>query len=224
VISRIIRSEIILNWKVVLFYGALGVAMTATYALMLKNPGAIIAAAAILLPTQAVLLTRSSRYHADATECALPVSRDELILGKYLTVIATMLLAFVLVLATVIVVPHPEFATSDVLNPDRLATLVVLVGLISSLLVPLILRFGFMGIMVLILGLNVITVIVFVLTAARVIGNALHFVFHDVPAAVAAFRSSVGFPWFHLGALAVACGLSYASLKVSQLIYRRREL
>ena len=223
-IWKIVRSEIILNRRVMLFNLALAVAMAAAYALLLDGAGAVVASASIAVPAQAALLVRSSKFHADATECALPVSRNQLVAGKLLTVALLMAVCALLVLSTALLVPHPGFTNAELLRPDRLATLLLLVTLVSSALVPLILRFGFLGVLLLVLALNVALVILLVLTAAGVIGDALRFMFRDLPAAVAAFRTAAGFPRFHLGCLAAAAVLCFGSLELSQLIYRRKEL
>ena len=223
-ISKVVRSELILNRRAILYNAAMLVAMAVAYALLLEGPGAVLAVAVIIVPAQAVPLVRASKFRADATACALPVTRDQLVAGKLLAVLVVMAVGFALVLGVALVAPHPGFTTAEVLHPDRLATLVLLMALVSSLLAPLMLRFGFLGILVLVLGLNLLTVIVFVLTAAGVIRSALDFLFRDLPRAAAGFREAAGFPGFHLGALAAACLSGYLSLKVSQRVYRRREL
>ena len=225
-ISHILRSEFILNKKVLLMFLVMVVALAVIYPLLLDaSPKVVLGASAVYLSFfPASALARQSKFKADVVICSLPVTRNKLVIGKYLFTALLFCGGLVLISCILLALPGRQYALADVLSANRVVNFLFAVGAASALLIPLILRFGFTGILIFVLGLNVLTVILFVLTYLKLIGNLLDFFFRGLPAAVASLRNAMGAPWYHLLVLLATCLLWGASMVISQKIYARKEL
>jgi len=177
-IGHILRSEFILNKKILLFFLVMVIGLTIIYPLLLGSPpGVVFGITAVYLSfLPASILARQSKFKADAVMCALPVTRNKLVIGKYVFTVILFCIGVLLLVIILIILPGRQYSLSDIINADRLVNIFFAVGAVSGVLIPLILRFGYTGILVFVLGLNILTVMLFVLTYLKKIGNMLDFV------------------------------------------------
>jgi hypothetical protein len=223
-VANIIRSEFILNKNILLLFLSEIVAFTIIYVILMNSGTAVLALAALLtgiLPAAA--LARQSKFKAEDMICSLPVTRNRFILGKFAFIGILMLISICIAYFIVAVMPHEGFATKEILHPDVLVNTLIAMSLLAGFLVPLVISFGFMGMMILILGVNLITVGIFVLTFLKLIDNGLDFVFRDIPAAFSSLRATMGAPYYHLLLLGCAVLVGFLSLKISQFAYQRKD-
>ncbi len=130
---------------------------------------------------------------------------------------------FVLFLLILIVAPFDGFVFRAVLEPDRIVNSIFTIVLVGAVFMPLIMRFGFTGILVLLLGINVLTVILFALTATGVVTDAIGFVFTEIPEYVRKVRALFGAPGYHLSLLTISLIVALLSITASVGIYKKRE-
>ena len=201
-------------------------AITIIYPLLFDAPPKVVLSitAIYLSFLPASILARQSKFKADSTMCILPVTRNTLILGKYIFTAMLFAVGIILFVLIFLALPGQQYSFNDIINADRFVNVVLAVCSVSAVLIPLILRFGYTGILVFVLGLNILTVIMFVLTYLKLIRDMLNFIFEDFPSAIVAFRNIVGAPGYHLLVLCAAGLLWAASLKISQKIYAGKEL
>ena len=221
---KLIKSEFILNKKTLLTNGLMFSAMIIIYPLIIPEVGTVFAMMGILLGMYpAILLARQSKFKADDTICTLPITRRQLILGKYAFMGLSIIVGFLFFMILLLILPYIQFAKSELFNADILVNVLFAVSLICGLLTPLIVQFGFMGVMYFVLGLNMFTVVVFILTSLGLIPNALDFFFRDLPQAFRNLRLSLGAPGYHLLTIGIAICVGFLSLKLSQRLYERKE-
>ncbi len=157
-VAKIIRSEFILNKNMILLFAAEIVALTVVYRVLIPGGGPIMMLGAILGGTlPASILARQSKFRANAVTCCLPFTRSKLILGKYASMGIQMVGSLIIIVALMLVLPDQEFSTRGALNADKLVNMVFATAMIAGILAPLVIYYGFMGIMVLFLGLNLVT-------------------------------------------------------------------
>ena len=223
-VAKIIRSEFILNKNILFIFLAEIVAFTLIYIILMSSGTAVLALAAILIGIlPAAALARQSKFKADDMICSLPVTRNRLILGKFAFIGILMLISLCIVFIIVAIMPNKGFSIKDILQPDAIAITLFAMALIAGFLVPLVINFGFMGMMMLFFGLNLITVAIFVLTFLKLIDNGLDFIFRDIPAAFMSLRAAMGSPYYHLLLIGCAVLVGFMSLKTSQFAYGRKE-
>lgn len=82
---NLVRSELLLNKRLIFVYIAMVAAVSALYPLLVPEISVTFALGTVylaLLP--ATLMARQSKFRADSVVCTLPVSRTQIIIGKYL--------------------------------------------------------------------------------------------------------------------------------------------
>lgn len=222
--ARLIRSELLLNRTTVLLYLAMTVAVSTLYPLVIPDAWVTYAIAAAFLGfLPATILARQSKFQADAVICTLPVSRRQLVIGKHLFVLLLTAIEFSLFFVVLGLMPVPGYGFRIVFNPTWMINTWCVIVWICSCLIPLVIRYGYGGVMGLMLGMNLLLVIVFALTASGLIGNALDFLFQTVPGAFSRLRSTLGTPGYHGAMLASAAIAAIASILASIRAYGRRE-
>ena len=221
---NLVRSEFYLNKRLIYVYVAMVVAVSALYPLLVPEIGVTFALGTVYLAMlPATLIARQSKFRADSIICTLPVTRKQIIVGKYLFAYIFTAIELLLFLTILIVAPFDGFGFRTVLEPDRIVNSLFTIVLIGSVLMPLIMRFGFTGVLVLLLGINVITVILFALTATGVVNDAIGFVIREIPRFVRGVRAYVGAPSYHLLLLATSAVVAFLSLTTSVRVYQKRE-
>ena len=225
-ISHILYSEFVLNKKTLYFFFAMVIAIAVIYPLLFDvPPGVTLTISAIYLSFLPVsFLAKQSKFKADATMCVLPVTRNMLVLGKYVFTMILFLIGLALFVLIFLVLPGSKFSLADGIDAYKLVNVAFAVGVVSSVLIPLIIRFGYMGVLGFILGANILTVVIFLLTYLKLINNALSFIIEGVPSAFNSFRDTLGTPGYHLLMLCATALIWCGSLKLSQALYTRKEL
>ena len=224
-IATVMVSELLLARRNLLIRGAMVVAMAAAYPFLVLNPGVVLAVAVLMMGIiPAALLARPDKFKADATTCSLPVTRAALVTGRYLLMWTLSAAGLVVFLLVSVATPHGQYPLSSLITADSLINALLGIAVTSALIAPAALRYGFSGLMGMMIGLNVLTVLVFIRTALGLIRGGLTFVFEEIPAAFAALRSTLGSPGYHLSAAAVAALVSWASLLLARRLFQHREL
>ena len=104
---------------------------------------------------------REDRFRTSVLLCSLPARRADIVLAKFATTWAVMAfgLAYALLIAAL---PFSKIALTQVINPKGLLLLVFFLSLFFAFQLPLTTRFGFKGIMIGLVGLQVLGVLGFV--------------------------------------------------------------
>jgi len=220
----IIRSEYLLSGKLIAVYIAMVVLVSVIYPMLVPEIGMTYALITVYLAfIPAGFLGRQSKFRADSAVCSLPISRSQIVIGKYLFSYALIGVEFVVFLLILAVLPFTSFTAAEVFDPTRMVNAVFAITLVCAFLMPLIMRYGFAGIMVFLLVVNVLTVALFALTAVGAINNVLEFLFEGIPGYLRDVRARFGAPGYHLAMLAVSAVAICLSALVSIGVYARRD-
>lgn len=168
------------------------------------------------------IITREDRANAMALVCSLPVTRRTIVRGRYALGVLLVLGALALILTIVAAMPT-ALPAGAIFEPTPLLIALGVSFLIMALMMPVTLRLGFNGLMVLMVALQALGVVLLVLTqlTGAVVDERI---IAAIVTGVARAATVLGTPGFHIALLALlvaALGLSY---RVSVALFERREL
>lgn len=173
-------------------------------------------------------LNRDDKYGSTGWICTFPVTRAEVAEGRYVTswTLAFLFMAACLVLAAL--VPGRAVTFSALVQADRLLLLAGIIVLILALLLPFTIRFGFMGVLLMLVVLQIagaVLLIVSRLTASmdRVEGGIGAF-FGMLIGWVTGVRDALPLPLYYLVVVFFLIGITWASVRFSAALFRRRDL
>ncbi len=172
-----------------------------------------------------VILGREDKFKTAALVCSLPVRRSTIVLGKYAaTWIAVGLgLAYALVLTAVL--PFSKIAVGEVLSLKTLLVCVFLISLVFAVILPFTLRFGLTGVIILLVGTQLLGIVALVLASlARVPNNPLRILIRTVERGLRALLYHDPTAGFLLALLAAVLAVNTLSLLVGRALYARRDL
>jgi hypothetical protein len=175
-----------------------------------------------------VPLNREDKFGTREWSCTLPVSRADLMRGHYVTAWATVVGMFVVALALAALVPGSRLSVGMLLSPDRLLLAGGITTFILALLLPFTVRFGFMGVMMLLVVLQILGAAMFVV--AKTTGNmdavegGIAAPFRALASGVVALRETLPLIAFQLAMLLVLILVNWASYRISLAHFRRRDL
>ena len=223
-LATVIRSEFVFNRKAVFIYAIVTVLLNIVYSIIESEPGFAAGLTAIyisLLP--AIFLSRSSKFKVDGIACIFPVTRSTFIKGKYLFALICIGGGFILLILLSVIRFAPVGTLGLALTANRLVNLIFVVSLVSGILIPCIVRYGYNGVFAFMIGAQALSIVLFILTFIGIIGNALRFIMNDIPGFFIHLRGVLGAPGYHLLILFIAGGVTYVSMIISVLIYQKKE-
>jgi len=183
-------------------------------------------ASLMMLFLPVTIFTREDLARSAAATCVLPVSRDEVVRARFLLSWLLMATGVGLALALGTVLPGSRVGGGILFAPTHVAFALATVGLASSLLLPFVIRFGFMGIIVFLVSTQGLG-IVFMLLAMSGSRSTVFSLRHSIAwvrTALGAARAYAGSPLYYAGLVAVVAAVSWASYRASVALFRHREL
>ncbi len=188
------------------------------------SPGAYIFFAAIMFSVVPIMIvTREEKFKAMRLGCSLPVTRRGVVRARYVLSLGFGVAGILLALSLGAAISSSSLDVSTLLGPRELLIALTLVTLIVSLLLPFTLRFGAMGLIIMMVALQVLgSVLLIVAQITR--SSADKRVAAAVAGAVRSVAVALGEPAFSLlvlGGLALVVAVSYV---VAVHVFERREL
>lgn len=169
------------------------------------------------------LVTREDKAGAMALSCSLPVTRRTIVRARYVLGVALAVLGVFVALTIAALIPTSSVPASALFSRSPLLLALALALLFMSLMLPLTLRLGAMGLIVLMVVLQVIGVIL--LTVVQLTGsNADLWLVTLLVDGVTRLRDALGVGPFQLLLLAGLGALVLASYALSVRVFQRREL
>jgi hypothetical protein len=227
---KLLRKDLILNGRVIggsyafwsLFWLGGPVLGTSGH-LAFGVWGGGVSLACAFLPV--MMLGREEKFKAGALVCSLPVTRGALVASRYVggwtVALAGVGIAILAMLALSLFGVRPLLPPTPMLP----VTVVVVVGLTLSAMMPLGVRFGVAGVIGLLVALQVLGVIL--LLAGALFGFpgilGVESAVRGIARGGAWLRGAVGPVAFAGVLVAAVIALNYASFRLSSWLYRRRE-
>jgi len=172
------------------------------------------------------VFTREDLAKSAAATCVLPVGRNEVVRARFLLSWLLMLTGVALAQTLGTVLPGSVVGGGVLFAPGHVVLALVTVGLASSLLLPFVIRFGFMGIIIFLVstqGLGIVFMLL-AMSGSRGATRPIADVVAWIRASLAAAKAGAGAPLFYVGLLAVVAVVGWTSYRVSVALYRRKEL
>jgi ABC-type transport system involved in multi-copper enzyme maturation permease subunit len=169
------------------------------------------------------LVAREDKFRTAALTCSLPVTRDAIVSARHWGGGLVALVAIAVILAAGYLVPQTGFAARGVGIGRPLLVAFVVVGLVQAGLLPFTIRFGLAGLMVFLVGAQVLGMVAFL--GALLLGlDVLRGVIGAVGAALRAVRDGAGDAGLAAVLVTAVVLLNIASHALSRRLYRAREL
>jgi hypothetical protein len=176
----------------------------------------------VFLPVS--LIVRESKFQAAALTCSLPVTRREIVRARYVLAIGLGLFLVTVGIAVGLICPWSHLAVTRLLAVRTLLLALTMIVLEVALLLPLLLRFGWVGIIALLIAMQVLGIVA--LTLSRLLGRSTLFGL-GIKALANALRSlyaNLGDPLFVAVWTGVLLLVTVASCALSTVLYERRSV
>ena len=226
-IARLIRKDLLL-YRTLPLWIALSIAVNVVILVIEGDRsvsplgfGAFIAG---FLPV--MICAGEERSRANAFACALPVRRRGIVLARYLLPLI-LFPGWMLYSAGLVWVLAGFRLPAGMVRLDALASALAVQVLTVSAATPLILSFGFMGLVAGLIALQVLALGVLIVGPRLGLRDgilAVEDVIRSIGPGLRGLRTSLGDPAFHLALFATLAALSALSYLVSCALYGRRDL
>jgi hypothetical protein len=222
----LIRKDLIFNRRVLGLNYAFYLLLLPVYAALVGNlPPAVYAgfAAVICSIFPLTLVAREDKFRTSALTCSLPVTRDAIVSARYWGGGIVALGATALILLAGYLVPHTGFAARGGGVGPALLVAFVLVGLLQALLLPFTIRYGLAGLVVFLVGTQVLGVVL-LLTGIFVGLDLIRGVIEAVGATLRVVREKAGDGGLAVTLVVAVVLLNLVSHGQSRRLFRAREL
>ena len=223
---KLLRLEYLFNRRQVLIVLAIFTAYFAYMVARIDSPRVFVVSTIIMigLSMPFTILGREDKFKTSALVCSLPVRRSTVVLGKYAATWAAigLGLGYTLLLASVFTFSKIQIA--EILTARNLFVALFLISLIFAVILPFTIRFGLVGIIILLVGFQLLGILALILS--QVLGganNPLRVFIRAVAGGLRTLLIHEATPGFLLALLAVGVAVSAASLFVSRALYVRRD-
>jgi ABC-type transport system involved in multi-copper enzyme maturation permease subunit len=224
---KILRLEFLFNRRQVLIVLAVFSAYFAYMAGKITSPRLFIVMTSVMvgLSMPFTILGREDKFKTAPLVCSLPVRRSTVVLGKYAAswIAIGLGLGYALLLTSVL--PFSKIAASEVLSPRTLLVSLFLISLIFAVILPFTLRFGLVGVIILLVGTQLLGVVALVMS--QFLGGAfdpLRVIFRAVERGLKTLLHHEPTAGFFLALLAAIFAINALSILVGWLLYSRRDL
>lgn len=224
---KILRLEFLFNRRQLFIVLAIFTAYFAYMVFRIDSPRVFVVSTSIMigLAMPFTILGREDKFKTAALVCSLPVRRATVVLGKYAATWAAIGLGLGYSLLLAAAFPFSKIQADEILTARNLFVALFLISLIFAVILPFTIRFGLVGIIILLVGFQLLGILALILS--QVLGganNPLRVFIRAVAGGLRALLTHEATPGFLLALLAVGVAISAASLFVSRALYARREL
>jgi len=226
-LHNLIVLDVLYNKRMFLIFGGILVLVYLFYPLLMDEPKVITVFCLFYLGIlPAMSLGRMHRFRTATMTCSLPVIRRKVVQSKYMVSVGFCVAGIVLFLLVMAVNPMLRFPRAQVFEHQTICTGIFALAVMMSVLSPLILRFGVMGIVIIMVGLQILGTVVLLLASRAGSGfrSALDATIGGVGGAFAFLRSVMGQPGYSLFLVAAGGLLIYLSYLASAAAFERKEL
>jgi hypothetical protein len=220
---RLIRKELILNKRYFLVVGLLYLAYMGYFGSRIHSPTVYALFCTLMFSFVPLLsLTREDKFKAASMSCSLPVTRKEIVLSRYF--LCWMMIPLLAAAATAIAtaIPGSKLILTGLLKPNVLGFSLLFAALLISFLIPFLVRFGLAGMLVFLVGFQVLGTILLLLQARlklsprAVIAGLKTFLY-----SLNRFAGAAGY-WLIL--IAGVIFVSFLSISISVALFKRKEV
>jgi ABC-type transport system involved in multi-copper enzyme maturation permease subunit len=175
-----------------------------------------------------VPISREDKYRTLAWSCSLPVSRADVVRSRFLTSWALVAVLSIVALGLAVLLPTSKVSAAMLLNSDSLLLLACVTTTVLALLLPFTIRFGFMGVLMMLVIVQILGAATFVV--AKTLGGmdtvegGVASVFRGLGDGFAWLRMTLTAPAYHLVLLCTLILVNWVSYRFALSQFRRRDL
>lgn len=224
---KLLRLEFLFGRRPILVSLAVFSAYFAYMAFRIDSPRVYVVLTSLMLGLAMpfTILGREDKHKTASFVCSLPVRRAMVVLARYATTWLAIGLGMGLALLFTAVLPFARVSLAEVLTVKILVVSLFLISLLFAVILPFTVRFGLTGILILLVGSQLLGILAFIL--AQLLGgarNPVRIVIGTVERGLRALLGHDGTPGFLLGLVAAALAVNAASLFIARALYARRDL
>jgi len=216
-----IRKNILLHRKTLIFLSILYPIYIGWFGSRLHNPRIYpLFASVMLVLVSVILMTREDKFKAVGWNLGLPATRRHVILGRYLTSWTFLIGLLFPCAAVALLIPGGRLGVSELIGPAVLLATLSYMTAALGLLIPLVVRFGLAGLLVFLVGAQILGVAAMLFRIS----------FHNLKAAVALPGRAAAAAldaWGPAGAAAIVLGVllavNWASFELSSFLFKRKD-
>lgn len=171
----------------------------------------------------ATLAAREEKLRATATLASLPVRRRTLVEGRYVVALLVGVAMYVTIALLAAALPSSRHAAAAVFQPNTVLVSLALSAFTVALLMPVVIRFGLVGILVFLAGFQVLGAVLFaafeffgVRAAGRIFAAAEH--------GIQTWHAALGRPLPIIETAIAVCISVWVSFRLSVFLAERRDL
>jgi len=219
-----LRKDLLLNARHL--WGILPWFVWVAYAMSEPDAGRITAVGAGFIGSlmATTIAAREDKLRTSATLASLPVRRRTLVQARYVVAIVVGAATYLIVAAMAALLPWSVQRAAELVELKTVLLTLTLAGMAIALIMPLVIRFGLLGVVVFLAAFQVVGVVLFV--AADFFGarSGSRLFFGTVERGIAALHAGLGQPG-PIVETAVVVGISvWLSFRLSVFLAERRDL
>jgi len=218
---KFVLKDFFLHKKYILSLGILYPLYVGWFGSRLHNPTVYALIAAFMYMIVALFpYTREDKLKAVGLSLSLPATRREIILGRFLTSWTLMIGLWILGTAVALFIPGGKLGASKLLGLGTILTILAYMTAFLAAFMPLVVRFGMVGIMIFLVAMQVLGIVAMLLRAR--IRN-LKVIIGSVGRGVAAAQEALGPAVAAAAVLIVLLIVNYASFELSAFLFKRKD-
>jgi len=169
------------------------------------------------------LLAQEDRFRSLILTCSLPVTRPMIVRAKFVGgwIMALAVCLYGLFLG--LLLPGSKLTMEEVFTVRNVFVILTLITLALAFLMPFTLRYGFVGMMVLLIGFQLLGVLLMLSTATGLTGISLRTLIPATRETMTSWHSQLGATLFYTLYLLVLVGLNAGSCRLTQSVFQRRD-
>jgi ABC-2 type transport system permease protein len=223
---KILRLEYLYTRRQILIVLAIFSAYFAYMAGRIESPRVFIVMTSLMigLSMPFTILAREDKFKTAVLVCSLPVRRSTVVLGKYVSTWAAIAVGLGYALLLTSVLPFSKVRVAEILTVKTILISIFLMSLIFAVILPFTIRFGLVGIIILLVGFQLLGILALILAQMTGARNPMRAFISAVEGGLRTLLSHGATPGFLLTLVAAIIALNVLSSVVSRVLYARRDL
>jgi hypothetical protein len=222
---NLIFKDLILNKRYLLWVGVFYVAYLGFFGSRLSSPRLALLVGAFMSALMPLLnYTREDKFKAALLSCSLPSTRKQIVRSRYVLSWLLMLAVYLLIVPAMAFFPGGKLGLASLVNVHSIFLFLTVLTLVFAVLMPLLLRFGLVGMFVFLIGMQVLGIAVMVLESQKLVHLDIRGAVARVAGGLRSLNAALGGPAYFALLFVGLVLLNLASLAGSTFLFKRKDL
>ena len=163
---NLLRLEFFFNkkWLIIVLFMFTGYFAWAVYQMSSPKAVLVIISGMLGLISSMGFQVREDKFKTAALVCSLPLRRSDIVLGKFTATWTVLVVGFIYTLGLIAVLPFSKISVGEIVTLKFVLISLALISLIFGLLMPFTIRFGMVGIIIFLVGSQVLGILLLLIT------------------------------------------------------------